>query len=73
MPNLKEPLNKLPTTPLPYLGLRGLMHDAAAAHLGDVPTLLKKGSFEDLELKRSEMQFLVDEKNVVMGTEPKPW
>lgn len=33
----------------------------------------KYASFDDLELKRADMQLLADEENVVICTEPKPW
>jgi hypothetical protein len=84
----------------PDLALVGLMHDAAEAYLGDVPSPLKKclaefqvieanaihaigakfgcGMPEDdsdaaRELKRADLQLLIDEKAVIMAPEPEPW
>ena len=81
----------------PELALVGLLHDAAEAYLGDVPSPLKGQlvefkSFEDdmeaaigkkfdidhalfkgKELKRADVQLLIDEKAVVMIEAPEPW
>ena len=81
------------------LAMVGLMHDAAEAHLGDVPSPLK-GQLRDFpvieatliraiaakfgfrhpeketdqarELKRADVQLLIDEKAVIMAPEPEP-
>ncbi|MBZ0216724.1 MAG: hypothetical protein K8F25_09245 [Fimbriimonadaceae bacterium] len=84
----------------PELALLGLMHDAAEAYLGDVPSPLKselsefkkyedrlsdaiaekfgfempdKDAAEHKELKRADIQLLVDEKSVLMVDAPEPW
>lgn len=81
----------------PDMALAGLLHDAAEAYLGDVPSPLKKQlpefkAFEDrvevvigqafgidaelfkcVELKRADIQVLVDEKEVLMAPSPSPW
>jgi len=81
----------------PELALAGLLHDAAEAYLGDVPSPLKRQldqfkTFEDQmeiaigkkfdidlalfkgkELKRADVQFLIDEKAVLMVDAPEPW
>lgn len=81
----------------PELALIGLLHDAAEAYLGDVPSPLKKkltqfsefehrmelaigeafgvdaDLFKDRELKRADIQLLVDEKAALMVPEPEPW
>ncbi len=77
--------------------ITGLMHDAAEAYLGDVPTPLKKqlsqfstfehkmekaigerfdidpGLFKSSELKRADIQLLIDEKAVLMVDAPELW
>lgn len=81
----------------PKLALVGLLHDAAEAYLGDVPSPLKKqlsqfsefehhmgeaigakfginaDLFKDKELKRADVQLLIDEKAVLMVDAPEPW
>jgi len=81
----------------PELALVGLLHDAAEAYLGDVPSPLKgqlsqfsefehqmeqavgekfgidAELFSSKELKRADVQLLIDEKAVLMVDAPEPW